>query len=138
MRCSHTVTGSVTAFVSEITSLSAYSVTDIRSDLRLAALRDAMGRKYVVHLSAEVPDIGAQLVGGALRRGTRVMLVEHTGQVFDATVDASECTEQYVFERLRVTADRASSGMSPTSRSPAVRPVPTQRDIWTGLVRAPR
>lgn len=118
--------------------MSTYSVIDLRSDLRLAALRDCMGRRYVVHLSAEVPHIGAELTGGALRRGARVMLLENTGQVFDATVDASECTEQYVFERLHVKADRALPGIAPTSRSPEVRPAAVRRDIWTGLVRAPR
>ena len=90
--------------------MSVYSVIDVRSDLRLAALRDSIGRRYVVRLRAEIPDIGADLAGGQLARGTRVLLLEDTGQVFDATVDASECTEQYVFERLHVTESRSMRG----------------------------
>jgi len=116
-----------------------YSVVDTRPGLGLAALRDALGRRYVVRLGAEQPEIGAELAGGALARGARVTLLEHTGQVFDATVDASECTEQYVFERLHVTADRPVSGAAATPASRADRRAPgEQADIWAGLVRARR
>jgi hypothetical protein len=119
--------------------MNTYSVIDTRPDLRLAALRDAMGRRYVVRLSAEQPEIGAELSGGALERGARVRLLEPMGQVFDVTVDASECTEQYVFERLHVIADAPVSGAAARPTSRAARRAPAEpADIWTGLVPARR
>lgn len=97
-----------------------------------------MGRRFVVRLSAELPDIGAELAGGALGQGTRVMLLQHTGQVFEVTVDASECTEQYVFERLHVKAQNVVSGRSTTPRAREGLPGPARPDTRAGLVRGRR
>jgi len=83
--------------------MSFYCVTNVWPEHRLAALSDRLGRRYVVRLNGEIPSLEAELEGRlALRVGQAMLLAHRTGQVFDVTPDAVECSEQYVFERLQV------------------------------------
>ncbi len=77
-----------------------YTVTDVCFALRLAALRDSLGRRHVVHLTAEVPEIGVRLEGPVLRPRLSALLAAGSGDVFTISVEATECAEQYVLERL--------------------------------------
>lgn len=77
-----------------------YHVIDNRPALNIAALRDSLGRHYVVRVGAQMPDIGIELRAHDLQRGRRALMVDHTGRVFDTTVDAAACTQDYVFERM--------------------------------------
>jgi hypothetical protein len=77
-----------------------YHVIDNQPGLRIAALRDSLGRHYVVRVGAQMPPIGIELRAQDLRRGRRALMVDHSGRVFDTTVDAEACTQDYVFERM--------------------------------------
>lgn len=92
--------------------MNTYRVIDNRPGLRIAALQDSMGRHYVVNVGARMPAIGIELqVTKGLRRGHRALMVDYSGQVFDTTVDAEACSQEYVFERMHA----AAAGFGPGS-----------------------
>lgn len=91
--------------------MNTYRVIDNRPGLRIAALQDSLGRHYVVNVGARMPAIGIELRAKDLRRGQRALMVDYSGHVFDTTVDAEACSQEYVFERMHA----AAAGFSPAT-----------------------
>lgn len=80
--------------------MSSYRVIDVRPDQAIAALRDPVGRNYIVRLNAELPSIAVQLYGTTLNAGQATLLTGRDGQVYSITTEAAGCSEYAVLERL--------------------------------------
>lgn len=99
--------------------MNTYTVIDVCVPLRLAALRDSLGRRHVVHLAAEVPEVGVRLEGPVLRPRLSALLAAGSGDVFAISVEATECAELYVLERLHPGSVPRVPTNGPGTRTPA-------------------
>lgn len=99
--------------------MSTYTVTDVCVPLRLAALQDSLGRRHVVHLASEVPEVGIRLEGPVLRPRLSALLAAGSGQVFAISVEAMECAELYVLERLHPGSVPREPTNRPSTKTPA-------------------
>ena len=98
--------------------MNSYTVIDVSAPLRLAALLDSLGRRHVVHLAAEIPEVGVQLEGPALSPRLSTLMAAGSGQVYAISVDALECGELDMLERLHPASVPGGPGNGSAPKAP--------------------